>query len=315
MMNEGKKGFKVRHKRKVASIEPTKPRNYVAKNAINSGAGAHKDKKKAMKQGDAKHKKSYAEGMEEKFQAQLNELNQKTKDSYKDKAEKQVKELEPHAKKGEYKDIAKRAIDRRKKGLARVSEGIKGAVAGGVAGAFAGPEAIPVGMEIGDKVGDMFDEETDTEGGMAKQQIITAAKLAIKLAEHMQPDTQLDAWVQTKISLASDYIETVFDFLVNGEQDVDKNVETDEEVAPGITHQHRHGTMKSTSTAMEGAKVDRQAKHITKSMMKAHPSMSQDEAEGAAWAHIKHPKKKKKKVKEDAYQIYLDVMLEKSLKK
>lgn len=314
MMNEGKKGFKVRHKRKVASIEPTKPRNYVAKNAINSGAGAHKDKKKAMKQGDAKHKKSYAEGMEEKFQAQLNELNQKTKDSYKDKAEKQVKELEPHAKKGEYKDIAKRAIDRRKKGLARVSEGTKGAVAGGVAGAFAGPEAIPIGMEIGDKVGDMFNEETDTEGGMAKQQLITAAKLAIKLAERMEADTQLDAWVQTKISLASDYIETVFDFIVNGEQDVDKEVETDEEVVPGITHQHRHGTMKSTSTAMEGAKVDRQAKHITKSMMKAHPGMSKADAEGAAWAHIKHPKKKKK-VKEDAYQIYLDVLLEKSLGK
>lgn len=44
----------------------------------------------------------------------------------------------------------------------------------------------------------------------------------------------------------------------------------------------------------EGAKVDRQAKHITKSMMKSHPGMSRDEAEGAAWAHIKHPKKKKK---------------------
>lgn len=44
----------------------------------------------------------------------------------------------------------------------------------------------------------------------------------------------------------------------------------------------------------EGAKVDRQAKHITKSMMKAHPGMTQDEAEAAAWAHIKHPKKKKK---------------------
>jgi len=370
MMNEGKKGFKVRHKRKVASIEPTKPRNYVAKNAINSGAGAHKDKKKAMKQGDTKHKKSYAEGMEEKYLQQLAELKQSTKDSYKEKASAQVKELEPHAKKGEYKDIAQRAIDRRKKGLKRVeevtgdpkfdkmlkgvtgkkavakqrkadsqqqarhaidsmfgggnpadklsirkkgvAEGAKGAVAGGVAGAFAGPEAIPVGMEIGDKVGDMF-ENTDTEGGMARQQLITAAKLAIKLAEQMDENTQLDAWVQTKISLASDYIETVFDFLVNGQQDVDKEVETDEEVAPGITHQHRHGTMKSTSTAMEGAKVDRQAKHITKSMMKAHPGMSKEEAEGAAWAHIKHPKKKK--MKEDAYQIYLDVLLEKSLKK
>jgi len=44
----------------------------------------------------------------------------------------------------------------------------------------------------------------------------------------------------------------------------------------------------------EGAKVDRQAKHITKSMMKSHPGMSNDDAEGAAWAHIKHPKKSKK---------------------
>ena len=33
-----------------------KPRNFVAKNAVQSGAGAHKDKKKAAKQGDVKHK-------------------------------------------------------------------------------------------------------------------------------------------------------------------------------------------------------------------------------------------------------------------
>ena len=77
-MNEARKGFNARHKNKVASIEPSKPRNFVAKNAINTGAGAHKDKKKSMKQGDTKHKKDYAEGMEEKFQAQLNELNQIT---------------------------------------------------------------------------------------------------------------------------------------------------------------------------------------------------------------------------------------------
>ena len=37
-------------------IEPSKPRNFVAKNMTTSGAGAHKDKKKAEKQGDAKHK-------------------------------------------------------------------------------------------------------------------------------------------------------------------------------------------------------------------------------------------------------------------
>lgn len=37
-------------------IEPSKPRNFVAKNMTTGGAGAHKDKKKAEKQGDVKHK-------------------------------------------------------------------------------------------------------------------------------------------------------------------------------------------------------------------------------------------------------------------
>jgi len=42
--------------------EPPKPRNFVAKNAKMGGAGQHKDKKKAAKQGDTKHKKPFAEG-------------------------------------------------------------------------------------------------------------------------------------------------------------------------------------------------------------------------------------------------------------
>lgn len=39
-------------------IPKDKPRNFVAKNAKMGGAGQHKDKKKAEKQGDVKHKKS-----------------------------------------------------------------------------------------------------------------------------------------------------------------------------------------------------------------------------------------------------------------
>ena len=38
-------------------IPASKPRNFVAKNQKTGGAGAHKDKKKAEKQGDTKHKK------------------------------------------------------------------------------------------------------------------------------------------------------------------------------------------------------------------------------------------------------------------
>jgi len=39
-----------------AKVPASKPRNFVAKNATTGGAGAHKDKKKAAKQGDVKHK-------------------------------------------------------------------------------------------------------------------------------------------------------------------------------------------------------------------------------------------------------------------
>ena len=78
----------------------------------------------------------------------------------------------------------------------------------------------------------------------------------------------------------------------------------------------------------EGAKVDRQAAHITKSMMKK--GKSREEAEAIAWAHIKHPKKKKKKAHEGwthdtlaaelfeqelTYEDTLNNMLAKELKK
>jgi hypothetical protein len=46
---------------KTTKAEAPKPRNFVAKNAKMGGAGQHKDKKKAQKQGDVKHKKALAE--------------------------------------------------------------------------------------------------------------------------------------------------------------------------------------------------------------------------------------------------------------
>jgi len=47
-------------------IPASKPRNFVAKNQKTAGAGAHKDKKKAEKQGDVKHKgKQFEQGVVE----------------------------------------------------------------------------------------------------------------------------------------------------------------------------------------------------------------------------------------------------------
>jgi hypothetical protein len=62
-------------KAKKYTVKPEKPRNFVAKNATTGGAGAHKDKKKAVKQGDVKHKaKELAEGINDAKIAQLEEV-------------------------------------------------------------------------------------------------------------------------------------------------------------------------------------------------------------------------------------------------
>ena len=53
-------------------IPASKPRNFVAKNQKTAGAGAHKDKKKAEKQGDVKHKgKAMAEAGSPAHQAAI----------------------------------------------------------------------------------------------------------------------------------------------------------------------------------------------------------------------------------------------------
>ena len=175
-MNEAKKGVR-------KPIYTVKTKNPVAKahQAVGSGSGAHKDKKKAAKQGDSKHKKDYAEGLESALSTRLDELKDTTKASYKEKATSQVKELEPHAKKGEYKDLAQRAIDRRKKGLSRVKE-----------------DSNP---------------EYDDESGMSYGSLHTIARAATGLLDTIQDGDNLPEWCQEKISLAEDYLVTVWDYL------------------------------------------------------------------------------------------------------
>ena len=54
---------------------------------------------------------------------------------------------------------------------------------------------------------------TDKEGGMAKRQLEHLAQYAHELASMMEDDTQLESWVQSKITLASDYISKVKHYL------------------------------------------------------------------------------------------------------
>lgn len=57
-------------------VPASTPRNFVAKNAKTSGAGAHTDKKKSEKQGNAKHKKPYMESLKDRLDSLKSKLSE-----------------------------------------------------------------------------------------------------------------------------------------------------------------------------------------------------------------------------------------------
>jgi len=104
------------------SSKAPKPRNFVAKNAPKAGAGAHKDKKKAAKQGDVKHKGKVAEGSLEEYgdTAKGQKMLTKVQKRAVDRVVSKKADTDPkYAKKNQ--DTANRAWDR----MTDVDEGLK----------------------------------------------------------------------------------------------------------------------------------------------------------------------------------------------
>jgi serine protease inhibitor len=55
----------------------------------------------------------------------------------------------------------------------------------------------------------------DQEGGMVQSQMKSIIEKANDILGMMQQDTQLEAWVQSKLTKAEDYISAVRDYLKN----------------------------------------------------------------------------------------------------
>jgi hypothetical protein len=64
-----------------------------------------------------------------------------------------------------------------------------------------------------DRLFEKDDTEYDYEGEMAVTQLKTIIRHAEALQAKLQPDTNLPEWVQSKITLATDYIQTASDYL------------------------------------------------------------------------------------------------------
>ena len=186
MINEHKKGVK-------AIKYNAKPRNFVAKNAgsTTSGAGAHKDKKKAMKQGEIKHKaKELAESVP--YDQKLNFLLKAAviKDKIREsvttegaKVDRQAKHITASMmKKGKSRDEAEAIA------WAHIKH----------------PKKKKVKEE---------NAEYDDEAGMARNSLKTMHRAIIGLAKTIDQGDNLPEWCQEKLSLAEDYLVTVWDYL------------------------------------------------------------------------------------------------------
>tara|TARA_B100000287_G_scaffold405525_1_gene429184 strand:+ start:153 stop:533 length:381 start_codon:yes stop_codon:yes gene_type:complete len=70
---------------------------------------------------------------------------------------------------------------------------------------------MPMQPEIG-----MVDGEIDPEGEFAKRQLSDIAQYSQELMEMLNDETQLEAWVQAKLTKAADYIKTVKHYVEYG---------------------------------------------------------------------------------------------------
>ena len=71
------------------------------------------------------------------------------------------------------------------------------------------------GMAMDANIG-MVDGEIDKEGQMAKRQLSDIADYSQELMGMLQDETQLESWVQAKLTKAADYIKTVKHYVEYG---------------------------------------------------------------------------------------------------
>jgi hypothetical protein len=63
---------------------------------------------------------------------------------------------------------------------------------------------------------DYIHQDVDEEGRMAKRQLYDMQKYAKELSEMLQDTTQLESWVQAKLTKAADYLKTVKHYVEYG---------------------------------------------------------------------------------------------------
>ena len=87
-----------------------------------------------------------------------------------------------------------------------------------------------------DMMREPYFDHVDEEGGMAKSQLYKIAKYAMMLHDSLQDTDQLESWVQSKITMASEYMGKVKHYLEHemGLEMRDPDLDIDDYIEPEI---------------------------------------------------------------------------------
>jgi len=107
-----------------------------------------------------------------------------------------------------------------------------------------GPQVSHSGPKPGSKVDDL-------EGEMVKDQLCHIAQYAIAMASVLEDDQELEGWVQSKITLAKDYVSKVRHYLEN-ELHVEMPTPSKEEIYKLMKKDEPSPEVETTSYAGQG---------------------------------------------------------------
>jgi hypothetical protein len=67
-------------------------------------------------------------------------------------------------------------------------------------------------------------KQQDDESDMAKSQLSSIHANAVKLLDMIESNDQLDAWVQSKLTKAQDYLQSVYDYMKSQNTEKEDNI-------------------------------------------------------------------------------------------
>ena len=133
---------------------------------------------------------------------------------------------------------------------------------------------------------DIDPKEYDYEGNMAKSQLITMADAAEELHDMLDDKENLPEWCQNKIAKATDYIDSVRDYMIAAKSDdIDDEDDDDKDVKEAINHADAHTDAQQHSNgSMSVKKIPSMLKKPGDKHLHLHMKSYHKEKDGQAFA-------------------------------